>query len=158
MSDTDAIRALAAIAEAVKDPKYLTKLVAEADRAEQALTAARKTNQEAREHRQAGDVAMEQAKTIQNGVASVQGQITKDRAALSSREKTVSAREVAADHREADQKERENRINAKHSALDARERDLIERERAADEKLEKSNRIMADYDEAKHKAALKLAS
>jgi len=42
--------------------------------------------------------------------------------------------------------------------VEAREADLVAREAIASKKLNDANKLMAAYDEAKHQAALKLAS
>jgi hypothetical protein len=67
---------------------------------------------------------------------------------LDKRERAIEAREQTA------QREAQNL----KTNLDSREADLAAREAIAAKKLNDANKLMAAYDEAKHQAALKLAS
>jgi hypothetical protein len=149
---TDLITAFVAVA---KDPKAWDKRVEEMNEAAGNLREARKLKAEIEAAQKAAAADLETARN-ERGQAdrayrdtAAQSNANAVRAAeLDKRERALVANEqaakAAADNLKANQ--------------DAREADLSAREKLAAKKLNDASKLMASYDEAKHKAALKLAS
>ena len=149
---TDLIAAIAAIA---KDPKAWEKRLGDAEDIAKQLAEARKTKKEA-------DEAAKQAATDLETARYERGQAeraTRDAAAQSTgyaqRERTLRGEEAALSQRRNTFEQEAANWKAN---VESREADLTAREAIAAKKLNDANKLMAAYDEAKHQAALKLAS
>ena len=149
---TELIGAIVAIA---KDPKGWEKRLGDADEIAKQLADIRKTKTEA-------DAAAKQAATDLETARYERGQ-----AEHASR--TAGAQSTANQQRERELKGHEAELkraqeNFEQEAAnwkanyEQRETELAARERAATDKLNQALNLMASYDEAKHQAALKLAS
>ena len=152
MDVSELITALVAIA---KDPGAWEKRIEDANKAAGNLREARKLKADTDEARQAAEKDLETARYERGQAERAQRDTAQQAAAnnarageLDAREKAIAARE-AAHEREA--------ANWKTNVND-REKDLETREAFAAKKLNDANKLMASYDEAKHKAALQLAS
>jgi len=149
---TELISALVAIA---KDPKAWDKRIDDMNEAAGNLNAARQLKKETDEARDAAAKDLETAR-YERGQA--------DRDARN----TAAAAQVAAG-RQRELRAQEDDLTRRKQAFEAeaqnwkvnvesREADLVAREAIAAKKLNDANKLMAAYDEAKHQAALKLAS
>jgi colicin import membrane protein len=149
---TDLIAAIAAIA---KDPKAWEKRLGDADDIAKQLAEARKAKKEAEDAAKAAAADLETAR-YERGQAE---RATRDAAAQSAanhqRERELRGQEAALLQRKNafEQEAANSKVN-----FDSREADLDVRERLAAKKLNDAQKLMASYDEAKHKAALQLAS
>lgn len=149
---TELIAALIAIA---KDPKAWEKRIADMNEAAGDLREARQLKAETEAARKAAAADLETARNERGQGdrayrdAAQQSNANAARAAeLDKRERQLAAQEQA-----ALQAAQNLKLNQ-----DAREADLEAREKVAAKKLNDASKLMASYDEAKHKAALKLAS
>jgi hypothetical protein len=149
---TDLIAAIAAIA---KDPKAWEKRLGDADDIAKQLAEMRKIKKEV-------DDAAKQAATDLETARYERGQAeraTRDAAAQSSnnqiRARDLKGHEVelvrARQAFEAEAANWKTNVEQREAALEAREREVAK-------KLNDAQKLMADYDAAKHQAALKLAS
>jgi hypothetical protein len=149
---TDFIGAIVAIA---KDPKAWEKRLGDADDIAKQLTEARKAQKQADETAKQAATDLETAR-YERGQAE---HATRTAAAASTanqqRERQLKANE--GDLLRARNAFEQEAATVKAS-LDQRETDLTAREKAAADKLNQALNLMASYDEAKHQAALKLAS
>ena len=149
---TDLIMAIAKIAE---DPQAWMQAVGRVEEAREKLAEARKTKKDADD---AAKTAAQDLETARYERAQAE-RATRDAAAQSTanatRERDLRGHEAELKaRRDAFERDAANwRIN-----VDSREKDLETREAIATKKLNDANKLMASYDEAKHKAALKLAS
>ena len=149
---TDLIAAIAAIA---KDPKAWEKRLGDAEDIAKQLAEARKTKKEA-------DEAAKQAATDLETARYERGQAeraTRDAAAQSTananHERELKGVEANLIRRRNDFELETANWKANY---EQREAELAARERDVAGKLNEVSKLMASYDEAKHKAALKLAS
>ena len=149
---TDLISALVAIA---KDPKAWEKRIEDMNEAAGNLNAARQLKKETDEAREAA------AKDLQTA------RYERDQAERATR--VAAGQSTANGQRERELRGAETALTQRRQAFDAeaanwkvnietREADLTAREAIATKKLNDANKLMAAYDEAKHQAALKLAS
>jgi hypothetical protein len=152
---TDATDLIAALVAIVKDPKSWDKRIDDMREAAGNLAAARQLKKETEEAREAAAKDLETAR-YERGQAE---RATRD----------IGAQNVANQQRERDLRGLETDLARRRQAFDAetanwkanvesREADLTAREAIAAKKLNDANKLMAAYDEAKHQAALKLAS
>jgi hypothetical protein len=146
---------IAAIVAIAKDPKAWEKRLGDAEDIAKQLAEARKTKKEADE------AATQAAKDLETA------RYERDQAERTTR--VAAAQSTANQQRERDLRGAEAEIARRRQAFDAeaanwkanvesREADLTAREAIATKKLNDANKLMAAYDEAKHQAALKLAS
>jgi hypothetical protein len=149
---TDFIAAIVAIA---KDPKAWEKRLGDADDIAKQLNELRKAKKEAEDAAKAAATDLETAR-YERG----QGErATRDAAAQATanaqRARDLKGAETDLTRRRNDfEREAANwKIN-----VESREADLAAREAIVSKKLNDANKLMAAYDEAKHQAALKLAS
>jgi hypothetical protein len=151
----DAIDLITAVVAIAKDPKAWEKRIADMNEAAGNLNEARKLKKDAGDARQAAEKDLEtaryerdQAERTRRDVAAQSSANANRAGELDKRERAIEAREQTA------QREAQNL----KTNLDSREADLAAREAIAAKKLNDANKLMAAYDEAKHQAALKLAS
>ena len=151
----DAIELITAVVAIAKDPKAWEKRIADMNEAAGNLNEARKLKKDAGDVRQAAEKDLEtaryerdQAERTRRDVAAQSSANANRAGELDKRERAIEAREQTA------QREAQNL----KTNLDSREADLAAREAIAAKKLNDANKLMAAYDEAKHQAALKLAS
>jgi hypothetical protein len=149
---TEFIGAIVAIA---KDPEGWEKRLGNVKDAGSKLAEARMAEKQASEKAKAAATDLEtaryergQADHLKREKASLEQSITR-------REAVVTQREIEVANREA---KLHNDIAARNAEIDRLEAALAEREKEADKKLAEARALMENYDEAKHKAALKLAS
>jgi hypothetical protein len=149
---TELIAAIAAIA---KDPKAWEKRLGDADDIAKQLA-------ETRKERKAADEAAKQAATdletarYERGQADHASRSTAQQAtANAQRERELDAREKALTERENTQQREAANLKVNY---DSREADLEAREAIVTKKLNDAQKLLASYDEAKHQAAMKLAS
>ena len=149
---TDLISAFVAIA---KDPKGWEKRIDDMNEAAGNLAAARQLKKETDEARDAAAKDLETAR------------YERDQAERSTR--SIAAQSAANQQRERDLRGAETQLKNQRETFDreaanwkanveSREADLVAREAIATKKFNDANKLMAAYDEAKHQAALKLAS
>jgi hypothetical protein len=146
---------IAAIAAIAKDPKAWEKRLGDADAIAQKLTETRSLQKRADEAAKQAATDLETAR-YERGQADHAQRATAQQAAvnlktakeLDDRESKLVARERAQEQLEATQR----------ANYDRRDTEIAQRERAADSKLAEAQALMQSYDEAKHKAAIKLAS
>jgi hypothetical protein len=151
----DAIDLITAIVAIAKDPKAWEKRIADMNEAAGNLAQARQLKTATDQARQAAEKDLEtaryerdQAERTRRDVAAQSSANANRVTELDKRERSIEAREQTA------QREAQNlKVN-----LDSREADLTTREAIVAKKLNDANKLMAAYDEAKHQAALKLAS
>jgi hypothetical protein len=149
---TELIAAIAAIA---KDPKAWEKRLGDAEDIAKQLAEARKTKKEADDAAKAAAADLETAR-YERGQAELANRTAAGQAtANTQRERNLKGLEQAlATARNSFEQQAANwKAN-----VDSREADLTAREAIAAKKLSDANKLMAAYDEAKHQAALKLAS
>ena len=149
---TDLIAAIVAIA---KDPKAWEKRLGDADDIAKQLA-------EARKEKKAADEAGKQAAADLETARYERGQ-AEHASRTAAAQATVNAnQERELKGIEANLTRRRNDFELEMANLKAnyeqREAELTAREKTADDKLKQALNLMASYDEAKHKAALKLAS
>lgn len=151
-----------AVLDIGKDPKTWDARVSEMR--EHAATAAMANDeantalQAAVDHRTAAETALANAAEKEASVERWSGQVDAKVKTLADREGKVTDREAGAKQREDNAKFREDQLAVTANNLDHRHADLVEREEALAAERDRVNALLADYDEAKHKAALKLAS
>jgi hypothetical protein len=149
---TDFIAAVAAIA---KDPEAWEERLGNIKEATEKLAEAKRLSKQAVDEHQAAAKDLETAR-YERGQA--------ERAS-----RDIAAQNATNQVRERDLRGLETELNRKRQAFDAeaanwkanveaREKDLEIREALATKKLADAQKLMAAYDEAKHQAALKLAS
>jgi hypothetical protein len=149
---TDLIAAIVAIA---KDPKAWEKRLGDADDIARGLAELRKIKKEADEAAKSAAADLETARY--------------ERGQAEHATRTAAAQSTANQQRERDLRGLESQLTAQKNTfnqeqanwkanVDSRENDLQVREAVAAKKLNDANKLMAAYDEAKHQAALKLAS
>jgi hypothetical protein len=153
--NTDVMEFIAAVVAIAKDPKTFEKSLGDAKEAAEKLTEARKLSRNAiTEH----DAAMKdlEAARYERGQADHANRTQAQQAtANEARGKELDARAKELDNQRQSHEHAAARANAE---IARREAELETRERAADEKLKQAQTLMEKYDEAKHQAALKLAS
>jgi len=146
---------ITALAKIADDPQAWLKAVGNVQEAREKLAEANKAK------KAADEAAGQAAKDLETA------RYERDQAERSTR--GVAAQTAANQQRERDLRGLETELNRKRQAFDAeaanwkanveaREADLTAREAIAAKKLNDANKLMAAYDEAKHQAALKLAS
>ena len=149
---TDLIAAIVAIA---KDPKAWEKRLGDADDIAKELNEARKTKKEAEDAAKAAAADLETARY--------------ERGQAEHATRTAAAQSTANQQRERDLRGHEAELARARNSFqqeaanwkanyEQREAELAARERDAEQKLATAQRLMASYDEAKHQAAMKLAS
>jgi hypothetical protein len=149
---TDLIAAIVAIA---KDPKAWEKRLGDADDIAKQVADIRKTKTEADAAAKAAAADLETAR-YERG----QAEHATRTAAAQSAANDVRARDLKGHEAELARARNTFQQEAANwkSNYEQREAALTSRERAAEEKLTQALNLMASYDEAKHQAALKLAS
>ena len=149
---TELIAAIAAIA---KDPKAWEKRLGDAEDIAKQLAEARKAKKDA-------DEAAKQAATDLETARYERGQAERANRDAATQSTANAARERSLHDQEVALIQRRNAFEAEaanwKSNYEARENDLTMREKIAAKKLNDAQKLMAAYDEAKHKAALQLAS
>jgi hypothetical protein len=149
---TDLIGAIAAIA---KDPDAWAKRLADIKTAGEKLAETRMAQRQAEQAAKQAAQDLETAR-YERGQADHANRAAGQQAASNGvRERELKEHETALTARETTLKQNEQAFRAD---CDRREAELAQRERAAAAKLNEASELMAAYDEAKHKAALKLAS
>jgi hypothetical protein len=149
---TDFIAAIVAIA---KDPKAWEKRLGDADAIAKELAEARKTKKEAEDAAKAAAADLETARY--------------ERGQAEHATRTAAAQSTANAQRERELRGAETALKTQRNTFEQeaanwkanyeqREAELAARERTAEDKLNQVLNLMASYDEAKHQAALKLAS
>jgi hypothetical protein len=149
---TDLIAAIAAIA---KDPHSWERRLGDVEDAGKQLAAARKLKKEAEDAAKAAAQDKETASYERGQAERATRDAAAQAAANAQREHQIKT------YHESVVRDRDNFIAERNNAkisLDQREAELVRREQAATAKLNEASKLMASYDEAKHKAALKLAS
>jgi hypothetical protein len=149
---TDLIAAIAAIA---KDPKAWEKRLGDAEDIAKQLAEARKAKKEADEAAKQAATDLETARYERGQAERASRDIAAQSTANAQRERELRGQETAlTQRRNAFEQEAANwKTN-----YEQRENDLDMREKIAAKKLNDAQKLMAAYDEAKHKAALQLAS
>jgi hypothetical protein len=152
---TDATDLIAAFVAIAKDPKAWEKRIDDMEKAAGNLNAARQLKKETEEAREAAAKDLETAR-YERGQAE---RATRDAAAQSS-VNAAQALQMRHERSDLDRRARAFETEAANwkANVESREADLIAREAIATKKLNDANKLMAAYDEAKHQAALKLAS
>jgi hypothetical protein len=146
---------IAAIAKIADDPQAWLRAVGNVQEVREKLAEANRTKKEAEAAAKAAATDLETARTERAQGDRAMRDAAAQNAANAVRERDLRGLETQLKtQRETFEREA---ANAKQS-LDQRERDLDLRERLAAKKLNDAEKLMASYDEAKHKAALKLAS
>ena len=149
---TDLLEALVAIAQ---DPQAWDKRVKDMRAATGDLNEARKLKQ------QTDDAAARARKDVETAHYE-RDQIERTRRDVTGQAQANSQREKELDKRESELKasiaEHEQTASNWQTNVNARENELATREKAAQKKLDDAAKLMADYDEAKHQAALTRAS
>jgi DNA repair exonuclease SbcCD ATPase subunit len=149
---TDLLEALVAIA---KDPKAWDKRVVDMRAAAGDLNEARalKKDTEAAAAQAAKDV--ETAHYERDQIERTRRELTGQAVSNSQREKELDKRESELNAAKSEYEQTKNNWTIN---VNAREADLATREAAVAKKLKDAETLLAKYDEAKHQAALKLAS
>lgn len=148
----DLIAAFVAIA---KDPKAWDKRIADNNEAAGKLSEIRKLNAQAKEHAAQAASDLETARYERGQADHRHRETLSVQQAIEKRDQEVAAREKA-----VAEAERAFEFNkAQHlAAMEARDTELKKRELEVERRSAETIELMANYDEAKHKAALKLAS
>ena len=149
---TDLIAAIVAVA---KDPKAWEKRLGDADDIAKQLAEARKTKKEAEDAAKAAATDLETARYERGQGERAARDAAAQATANAQRARDLKGAETDLTRRRNDfEREAANwKIN-----VESREADLAAREAIVSKKLNDANKLMAAYDEAKHQAALKLAS
>jgi hypothetical protein len=146
---------IAAIVAIAKDPKAWEKRLGDAEDIASKLAEARKTKKEADEAAKAAAADLETARYERGQAERATRDAAGQSAANQQRERTLRNEEaILIQRRNAFEQEAANW----KSNYEQREADLTMREKIATKKLNDAQKLMAAYDEAKHKAALQLAS
>jgi hypothetical protein len=149
---TDFIAALAAIA---KDPDAWTKRLGDVRAAGDKLAEARMAQRQA-------EKAAEQASADRSTAAYDRGQADKAMRDGAQQATVNEKRHQELNVRDKELNEREARLTQelaiRNAQIEHNEAELERREKAAEAKLKEAQALMANYDKAKHDAALKLAS
>jgi len=156
--DLGLIHVLSAMARLVKDPDAWSKRADEIERkwreSHDNIAEVRKLNAETKDLKATADAMMESASYERGQADHAKRESAQQAAANADRDKELKAREDAVEKREYELAQAAGRLDDEHKArLDA----LAEREHMAEKVLADAKALMANYDEAKHKAALKLA-
>jgi hypothetical protein len=149
---TDLIAAIVAIA---KDPKAWEKRLGDADDIAKQLAEARKTKKEADDAAKAAATDLETARYERGQAEHASRTAAAQATANAAGERELKGHE--AELSRARETFEQDAANWKAN-YEQREAELAAREQAAEQKLETAQRLMASYDEAKHQAAMKLAS
>ena len=149
---TDFIGAIVAIA---KDPKAWEKRLGDADDIAKQLTEARKAQKQADETAKQAATDLETARYERDQAERATRSVAAQSTANQQRERELKAHEF--ELKRARETFEQEAANWKAN-YEQRETDLTAREKAAADKLNQALNLMASYDEAKHQAALKLAS
>jgi len=149
---TDLITALVAIA---KDPKAWERRIDDMKEAAGNLAEARKLKKDTDQAREDAAKDLETARYERGQAERATRDMGAQTAANAVRERDLRGAEAELTRRR--QAFEQEAANWKAN-VDAREADLVAREAIAAKKLNDANKLMAAYDEAKHQAALKLAS
>ena len=160
---TDAVMAfIGAVSDIAKDTAGWAGRVAEwrehAGNAAKALQEAQNVHAAAQDHHKAGDQALAKAKQTEVDVNYWRDQCEKKETALGDREAAVNEREQNAIAIEREAHAKQIKAGEVSAASDAREADLAQREQALAAERDRVQALLDSYDEAKHKAALQLAS
>jgi len=146
---------ITALAKIADDPQAWLRAVGNVQEAREKLAEATKT-------KKAADEAAKQAATDLETARYERGQAERASRDIAAQNATNQQRERdlrGAETQLKNQRETFEREAANWKAnVEAREADLTAREAIAAKKLNDANKLMAAYDEAKHQAALKLAS
>ena len=153
MSDvTELIAAIAAIA---KDPDTWVKRLGDVRSAAEKLAEARTAERNAEQLSKHAAEDLETARYERGQVEHANREKLTVEQSIIRRDSAATQRERELDGRDAAQR---NEAAAAKAELDRREAALTARETAAEAKLKAAQELMADYDAARHAAALKLAS
>ena len=160
---TDAVMAfIGTVSDIAKDSAGWTARVAEwrghAENANKALQEAQNIHAAAQDHHKAGDQALAQAKQTEVDVNYWRDQCEKKEKAIAERETAVTTREQSATATEREAHGKLIAVNETSAAMDVREANLKQREEALAAEAARVQALLDSYDEAKHKAALQLAS
>jgi chromosome segregation ATPase len=153
---------ISAIVEIARDPKAWDARVAElrkqGEAAAKAMEEVAAREQAVVGHRRAAEAALAEIRRKAADAEYLHKQVADKEKALAEREALLRVREAAVTDQDHRAREAINKASEAHNNLDQREKALAEREKAAAAKLEQAKTLLASYDEAKHRAALKLAS
>jgi hypothetical protein len=149
---TDFVGAIVAIA---KDPKAWEKRLGDADDIAKQLAETRTLQKRADEAQKAAAADLETARYERGQAEHATRTATAQSTANAQRERELKGHEAELARARAAFEQEAATIKAN---LDQRDAELTARERAAEDKLNQALNLMASYDEAKHQAALKLAS
>ena len=149
---TDLIAAIVAIA---KDPKGWEKRLGDADDIAKQLAEIRKTKKEAEDAAKQAATDLETARYERGQAEHATRTAAAQATANVAHERELKAMEANLIRRRNDFEQEAANWKANY---EQREAELVARERAATDKLNQTLDLMANYDEAKHQAALKLAS
>ena len=146
---------ISAIAKIADDPQAWLRAVGNVQEVREKLTEARVAEKNAERHAKAAATDLETARYERCQAEHATRTAAAQNAANVVRERDLKGLEADLTRRRNDfEREAANwKVNA-----DSREKDLQAREAIATKKLNDANKLMAAYDEAKHQAALKLAS
>jgi len=146
---------ISAIAKIADDPQAWLRAVGNVQEVREKLTEARVAEKNAERHAKAAATDLETARDEHGQAEHASRTAAAQNAANVARERELKGLETDLARRRNDF---EREAAATKVALDRREAELTSREQAAAKKLNDANKLMAAYDEAKHQAALKLAS
>jgi hypothetical protein len=149
---TDFIAAIVAIA---KDPKAWEKRLGDAEEIAKQLAEARKAKKEADETAKQAATDLETARYERGQAEHATRTAAAQSTANAVRERDLRGQEAALTQRRNVFEQEAANWKAN---VESREADLKAREAIATKKLNDAQKLMAAYDEAKHKAALQLAS
>jgi len=151
----DVIDLLVAFVAIAKDPAAWEGRIADANKAAGNLNEARKLKKDTDDARQAAEKDLEAARYERGQAERASRDITQQAAANANRAAELDKREHALEANERAAKLAADNLKANQ---DAREADLDAREKIAAKKLNDAQKLLASYDEAKHKAAQALAN
>jgi hypothetical protein len=152
---TDVADLITAFVAVAKDPKAWEKRIDDMNEAAGKLSEARKLKKDSDDAAKAAATDLETAR-YERGQAELNSRNAAQQAASNlAREKELKAWQTELTAREQVCAQREQQLKAEY---DHREGDLRAREQLAAKKLDDATKLMASYDEAKHQAAMKLAS
>ena len=151
----DVVEFVAAVVAIAKDPKAFEKRLGDAAEAAEKLAEARKLRKEADDIRKQGEADLAAAEELRGRAEHVNRTAAQQSTANANFDRDLKVREQAVSDAEA---KLHDEHAARNAAIERLEVELAEREKTAEKKLAEAQSLMAAYDEAKHQAALKLAS
>jgi len=151
----DVIDLLVAFVAIAKDPAAWEGRIQDMNRAVGNLNEVRKLQKDSDDARQAAEKDLEAARYERGQAERASRDITQQAAANANRAAELDKREHALEANERAAKLAADNLKANQ---DAREADLDAREKIAAKKLNDAQKLLASYDEAKHKAAQALAN